>query len=171
MHVPGSTSSKESAFQCRKLKRHGFNPWVRKMPWRRKWQSTLVFIAWKIPRTEEPGRLHSMGLQRVRQDWAYTGTCPCIFWPTVHPLTQIIHIHTIIYTPHAHITHRCPHQWLDPSSTLDYKQMSLRKADEPIVPIVIAPDLFPPSHLTLCCTWTLCFLSKCMPPISNCKLH
>ena len=25
-------------------------------------------IAWKIPRTEEPGRLQSMGLQRVRHD-------------------------------------------------------------------------------------------------------
>ena len=27
-------------------------------------------LAWKIPWTEEPGRLQSMGLQRVRQDWA-----------------------------------------------------------------------------------------------------
>ena len=27
-------------------------------------------IAWKIPRTEEPGRLQSMGSQRVRHDWA-----------------------------------------------------------------------------------------------------
>ena len=25
-------------------------------------------LAWEIPRTEEPGRLQSMGLQRVRQD-------------------------------------------------------------------------------------------------------
>ena len=25
-------------------------------------------IAWKIPRTEEPGRLQSMGSQRVRHD-------------------------------------------------------------------------------------------------------
>ena len=25
--------------------------------------------AWKIPRTEEPARLQSMGLQRVRHDW------------------------------------------------------------------------------------------------------
>ena len=25
-------------------------------------------LAWNIPRTEEPGRLQSMGLQRVRQD-------------------------------------------------------------------------------------------------------
>ena len=27
-------------------------------------------LAWKIPRTEEPGRLQSMGLLRVRHDWA-----------------------------------------------------------------------------------------------------
>ena len=26
-------------------------------------------LAWKIPWREEPGRLHSMGLQRVRHDW------------------------------------------------------------------------------------------------------
>ena len=26
-------------------------------------------LAWKIPRTEEPGRLPSMGLQRVRHNW------------------------------------------------------------------------------------------------------
>ena len=27
-------------------------------------------LAWRIPGTEEPGRLQSMGLQRVRHDWA-----------------------------------------------------------------------------------------------------
>ena len=32
---------------------------------RREWQSTLNILAWKIPRTEEPGRLQSMGSQRV----------------------------------------------------------------------------------------------------------
>ena len=25
-------------------RRHGFDPWVGKIPWRRKWQSTLVFL-------------------------------------------------------------------------------------------------------------------------------
>ena len=30
--------------------------------------------AWKIPWTEEPGRLQSMGLQRVGYDWATTYT-------------------------------------------------------------------------------------------------
>ena len=29
-----------------------------------------INLAWRIPWTEEPGRLQSMGLQRVRHDWA-----------------------------------------------------------------------------------------------------
>ena len=37
---------KESTCQCR---RRGFDPWVRKIPWRRKWQPTPVFL---------PGRSH-----------------------------------------------------------------------------------------------------------------
>ena len=40
-------SSKESACQCRRCKRRRFDPWVRKVPWRRKWQPTLVFSPWK----------------------------------------------------------------------------------------------------------------------------
>ena len=27
-------------------------------------------LAWRIPRTKEPGGLQSIGLQRVRRDWA-----------------------------------------------------------------------------------------------------
>ena len=42
-------SSKQSACQCRSHRRLGFNPWVRKIPWRRKWQSTPVVF---------PGRSH-----------------------------------------------------------------------------------------------------------------
>ena len=43
-HFPGGTSGKESTCQCRRHKRHGFNPWVRKILWRRKWQPTPVFL-------------------------------------------------------------------------------------------------------------------------------
>ena len=39
----GSTSSKESSCQCRRHKRHRFDPWIRKTPWRRAWQPTPVF--------------------------------------------------------------------------------------------------------------------------------
>ena len=37
---PGGTSGKEPACQCRRCKRHKFDPWVRKIPWRRAWQPT-----------------------------------------------------------------------------------------------------------------------------------
>ena len=40
-------SGKESACQSRKQKSHGFNSWVRKIPWRRKWQPTPVFFPGK----------------------------------------------------------------------------------------------------------------------------
>ena len=35
--------------------RSGFNPWVGKVPWRRAWQPTLVFLPGESPWTEEPG--------------------------------------------------------------------------------------------------------------------
>ena len=42
-YLTGS-DGKKSACQCRTYKRPRFNPWVRKIPWRRKWQPTPVFL-------------------------------------------------------------------------------------------------------------------------------
>ena len=42
--LPMWCSSKESTCQFR---RHGFNPWVGKIPWSRKWQHTPVFWSGK----------------------------------------------------------------------------------------------------------------------------
>ena len=50
---------------CLPSRRSMFDPWVRKSPWRRKWQPASVSLPGKIPRTEEPSKLLSMGLQRV----------------------------------------------------------------------------------------------------------
>ena len=33
-----------STHQCRSLRRHGFHLWAGKIPWRRKWQPTPVFL-------------------------------------------------------------------------------------------------------------------------------
>ena len=33
--------------QSRSCRRHRFDPWVRKIPWRRKWQPTPVFLPGK----------------------------------------------------------------------------------------------------------------------------
>ena len=46
---PGGTSGKEPGCQCRRHKRHGFDPWVRKVPSSRKWQLALVYL---------PGKFH-----------------------------------------------------------------------------------------------------------------
>ena len=48
------------ACQCRRYRRHGFDPWVRKIPWRRKWLPTPKFWPGKSHRQ----RLQSMGLQQ-----------------------------------------------------------------------------------------------------------
>ena len=44
LKLPMCLSGKESACQC---KRCGFDPWVGKIPWRRKWKSTAVFLTGK----------------------------------------------------------------------------------------------------------------------------
>ena len=54
--LPRRLSGKESACQCR---RHRFDPWVGKIPWRRKWQLTLVFL---------PGKSHG---QRSYSQWGH----------------------------------------------------------------------------------------------------
>ena len=50
----GGFSGKESTGQWRRRKRRGFDPWVRKISWRRSWQPTPVFL---------PGEGHGNPLQ------------------------------------------------------------------------------------------------------------
>ena len=45
---PGGSSGKESACQCRRCKRCGFDPWVGKIPCRKKWQPTPVVLSGKL---------------------------------------------------------------------------------------------------------------------------
>ena len=46
---PGGATDKEHACQCRRHKRSGIDPWIKKIPWRRKWKPTLIFM---------PGEFH-----------------------------------------------------------------------------------------------------------------
>ena len=66
--------------QCRSHRRPRFHPWVRKIPWRRKWQPTSRFL---------PGESHGqrslvdyspVGSQRVWQDWAAKHICSYHRW-------------------------------------------------------------------------------------------
>ena len=44
---PRWLSGEESPCQCRRRSRCGFGPWVRTIPWRRKWQPAPVFLLGK----------------------------------------------------------------------------------------------------------------------------
>ena len=44
MGFQGGASGKEFVCRCRRRKRHGFDPWVGKSPWRREWHLTPVFL-------------------------------------------------------------------------------------------------------------------------------
>ena len=47
--LPRWLSGKEPTYQCRRHRRPKFDPWVGKIPWRRKWQPTLIIRSWRIP--------------------------------------------------------------------------------------------------------------------------
>ena len=53
MNFPCGSDGKASAYNAR---RPGFNPWVRKISWRRKWQSTPVSL---------PGKSSPWGLKEL----------------------------------------------------------------------------------------------------------
>ena len=46
--LPRWCCGKELTCQCRRCRKFGFNPWVGKIPWSRKWQSTPVLLSWKL---------------------------------------------------------------------------------------------------------------------------
>ena len=62
----GKKKKKNLSANARRHKRHGFDPWVEKIPWRRAWQPTPVFLPGESHGQRSFGRLQSTGLQRVR---------------------------------------------------------------------------------------------------------
>ena len=63
-------NGKEYACQCRRCRRLGFDPWVGRISLQEAMVTHSSILVWRIPRTEEPERLSSMGSQRVRHNWA-----------------------------------------------------------------------------------------------------
>ena len=58
--LPQWLTAKESACQCRRHRRHGFDPWIGKQM-----TTDSSILSGKIPWTEEPGGLQSMRSRRV----------------------------------------------------------------------------------------------------------
>ena len=60
---PGGASGKEPTCQCRRCKRHRFDPWVKNIPWSRKWQPTPVFL---------PGAFHGQRGLAGYNPWGFS---------------------------------------------------------------------------------------------------
>ena len=99
-------SGKESTCQCRKCKRLRFDPWVRQIPWRRKWQPTPVslpgkfhgqrslvgYSPWGCKESEMTKHAHKyimyryMALRHVVSSLTRDGNCtPCIGRQSLNP--------------------------------------------------------------------------------------
>ena len=67
MGFPGGASGKEPACPCRR-----YEMLIRSLGWVDPLEKTMAthssILAWRIPQTEESGRLQALGLQRVRHD-------------------------------------------------------------------------------------------------------
>ena len=61
---PGGSNGKSICLQCR---RPGFDPCVGKIPWRRKWQPTPVFLPGEFPgRRSLAATVHGIAKSRIR---------------------------------------------------------------------------------------------------------
>ena len=79
---PSDASGKEVAWRC---KRHRFNPWIRKIPWKKEMRTQSSILACKTSWTEEIHRLQSMvpTNQRPLSDWVLASLASRI--SRVHP--------------------------------------------------------------------------------------
>ena len=71
--LPGDSVGKDPTCKSRRYTWCRCNPWVEKIPWRRAWQPTLIFLPRVSLWTEAPGGLQSMGSQsQTRLKWLST---------------------------------------------------------------------------------------------------
>ena len=69
----------ESACQCRRHKRLGFDPQVRKGPWRRKWQPIAVFLLGKSHGQRNPVSYSLQGHKESTEETQYSHTHTYIY--------------------------------------------------------------------------------------------
>ena len=81
---PGVTSGRKSTCQCRRHKRHGFNPWVRKVPLEEGRATHSSILAWRLPmdRGVWGATVHGITQSPIQLKWLSTHTCKLQWWPT-----------------------------------------------------------------------------------------
>ena len=82
---------------CLQCKRPGFDPWVKKIPWRRKWQPTLVSL---------PGKSHGQRGLRGWGPWGCKGS-GMTEWLTLTYLCRILNRQGTFYYSESEVAQSC----------------------------------------------------------------
>ena len=76
--LPGWLGGTRFCLQCSRCRRCRFDPWVRKIPWRRKWQPTPGFLPRKMPWTGAwQATVRRITKSRTRLSNCVHGRMPC----------------------------------------------------------------------------------------------
>ena len=117
--LPRWLSRKESTCQC---KRHRFDPWVGKIPWRRKWWPTLAFLPGKSHRERSLVGYSPWGCKESDTDLAtehaHTKLSICLAfqtflltnWITRNPFDNLKIIHALSMKPCTELGAKLPQQ-------------------------------------------------------------
>ena len=84
-------SGKEPTCQCRRFNRPGFSPWVGKIPWKRSWQPSPIFL---------PGESHG---QRSLVGYNPSGHRVRYDWGDLAPHTLLLHFCGLSYLERFHL--------------------------------------------------------------------
>ena len=93
--LEGLPSGKESTCQRRRHKRHGFNPWVGKVPGNRKWQLVPVFLPGNsMDRGTWWAIVHGVAMSWTQlNEWAHTHTHENVTQCPIYKVFMRIHRH------------------------------------------------------------------------------
>ena len=105
--LPWGPSGKESACQCRRHSRRWYNPWVRKILWRRKWQPIPVFLPGESQGKRSLVSCSQWGCKRVTHNlrtkqqqwiWIYTWLFVLVLTNTFLYVSMKVKVHGL-YSP------------------------------------------------------------------------
>ena len=74
-------------------KRHGLDPWVEKIPLEEGMATHSSIFAWRIPWTEKPGGLQSVGSKIIKHNWS---DLACTQGKSQRLTCSVIHVHSYI---------------------------------------------------------------------------
>ena len=147
--------------QCRRRKRHGFDSWVRKIPWRRKWTPTPIFLPGESHGQRSLLGYETIGVSKSQTQLKRLSTHTGILYHTLNlksdsktytiwlllispsplqsPFLLFSLLHPLGHLDVPHLCKACPISWL---------HMAVPSARD-----LFPPDLhLTPSHLTSICS-------------------